>query len=325
MIPPKLQTGDEIRVIAPSCSLAIISKETSDLATQRLSDLGYRVTFGEHVEERDAFDSSSIASRVADLHAAFQDPNVKAILTVLGGYNCNQLLRHLDYDLIRQHPKILCGYSDITALQHAILRQAGLVTYSGPHWSTFGCLKGIEYTLDSFQRCLTSESPIEVRHSPNWSDDAWYLDQQNRTFFPNEGTVVLQEGEASGTILGANLCTLNLLQGTAFMPTLAGSLLFLEDDYESHAVTFDRDLQSLLHQPGFDKVMGLVIGRFQQASSVSLKTLRLIIASKKELRHLPVVANFDFGHTQPMFTFPIGGEATLKARSPQATLTITRH
>jgi muramoyltetrapeptide carboxypeptidase LdcA involved in peptidoglycan recycling len=123
--------------------------------------------------------------------------------------------------------------------------------------------------------------------------------------------MVLNEGECSGTIIGGNLCTLNLLHGTEFMPSLEESILFLEDDSLVGPRTFDRDLQSLIHQPGFQGVKGLVIGRFEKASKVKNEHIQMIISTKKELSGIPVVANADFGHTSPMFTFPIGGKGTL--------------
>lgn len=315
LIPPKLRHGDTIRVIAPALSLAVIAEETRAIADRRLHDLGLGVTLGRHVEERDAFNSSSIEARVADLHDAFADPTVQGILTVLGGYNSNQLLSYIDWELLRAHPKVFCGYSDITALQHAMWARAGLLTYSGPHYSSFGQKLHAEYTMDHFATCVMAEAPFTVAPSAQWSDDEWWLDQDKRNLEPNDGYMVINEGGAEGTVLGANLCTFNLLQGTPFMPYLAGALLFLEDDAESQPHTFDRDLQSLLHQPGFAGVRGLVIGRFQRA----------IIGSKRELESLPVIAGADFGHTDPMITLPIGGTARVSAAGAQATLEFLVH
>ncbi len=96
-------------------------------------------------------------------------------MTTLGGYNSNGLLKHLDYDLIRENPKFFCGYSDITALNNAIYTKTGLVTYSGPHFSSFGMEKGLEYTTDYFLKCVTSNEPIEVLPSETWSDDSGTL------------------------------------------------------------------------------------------------------------------------------------------------------
>jgi muramoyltetrapeptide carboxypeptidase len=148
IFPQKLKPGDEVRVVAPSKSMGIISPENRALALKAIEGLGLRITFGRHVEEQDLMDSSSVGSRVTDLHEAFADPSVKAILTVIGGYNSNQLLDYLDYDLIQQNPKIFCGFSDIAALGNAIYHKTGLVTYSGPHFSSFAMQKGFEYSLE---------------------------------------------------------------------------------------------------------------------------------------------------------------------------------
>lgn len=328
LFPSKLKAGDEVRVIAPSRSLTLIKKEHRDLAVQRLTELGLKVTFGDHVEECDQFISSSVKSRVADLHAAFSDKNVKAILTVIGGFNVNQLLKYVDYELIKRNPKILCGYSDITALQNAILAKTGLVTYSGPHFSTFAMEKSIDFTIEHFKKCLFSEESFALHPSKQWSDDQWYLDQNKREFIVNEGYACIQEGEAQGTIVGGNLCTLNLLQGTPFMPSLKNSVLFLEDTEMAGSQTdveVDRNLQSLLHLPDFSEVKGLVFGRFQKASEMSVEKLRTILSSKEELKNLPIVCGVDFGHTDPYITFPVGGQVSMKATQSGISLVIAKH
>ena len=119
-------------MISPSCSLSIVSNENRKLAIKRLTDMGFQVTFSKYADEIDRFASSSISSRIQDLHEAFRDSNVKAILTTLGGYNSNGLLKHLDYDLIRENPKFFCGYSDITALNNAIYAKQGLLHIQDP-------------------------------------------------------------------------------------------------------------------------------------------------------------------------------------------------
>lgn len=316
VIPCKLKKGDKVRIIAPSRSMAILSENTKKIANQRFDELGLEVSFGKHVMECDVFDSSSIKARLDDLHTAFQDKNIKAIFTVIGGYNTNQLLDNIDYQLIASNPKILCGYSDITALQNAIYAKTGLVTYSGLHYSSLGMEQGMDWSLDYLKKCLFSEEPFSIQGSQQWSDDAWYLEQTKRHFMPNEGHWIIQSGEAEGIILGANLCTFNLLQGTSYMPSLDNAILFLEDDAltgKERAVSFDRDLQSLIYQPGFEKVKGLIIGRFQQASKMSLNLLKTIIQNKKALQRMPIIANVDFGHTDPIITFPIGGTIKIRA------------
>ncbi|HRI29519.1 MAG TPA: LD-carboxypeptidase [Chitinophagales bacterium] len=313
MLPAKLQPGNQVRILSPAISLSAISQTVISNAVARLTALGLKVTFAQHAKEVDELSSSSVKSRLNDLHTAFANPEVKAIITTLGGYNSNQLLNGLDYQLIAQNPKILVGYSDITALAAAIYAKTGLVTYSGPHFSTFGMEKGFTYIHNYFLQCLFSSEPYSITPSAHWSNDEWYIDQQNRTFYPNEGYWILQSGNAQGICIGGNLCTLNLLQGTPFMPNLTNAILFLEDDSLSNPNIFDRDLQSLLHLPQAQSIKGLVVGRFEKASGMRLPLLKHIINTKPQLKNIPIIANADFGHTTPFFTFPIGGQVSISA------------
>lgn len=326
-VPSKLRSGDTVRIIAPSRSLSIIGEEVRRIAEQRFAELGLHLSYGEHVAEHDAFGSASIESRLADVHAAFADAEVAGVLTVIGGFNSNQLLPRIDWDLIRANPKILCGYSDITALQNAILARADLVTYSGPHWSTFGMQHHFEPTRDAFVDCLFRDEPFDLRPSDQWSDDEWYLDQRNRRLEPNEGWWPLANGRASARLVGGNLCTLSLLQGTQYMPPLDGTVLFLEDDCESKPHHFDRHLTSLLQQPNAEGVRGLLIGRFQRQSGMTRELLEQIVRTKPRLDGLPVIANLDFGHTDPLITLPVGGdvEVDVDAKSAEAAIRIVWH
>ena len=313
--PSRFLPGDEIRIIAPSQSMKIVSNECQQRATQRLEHIGLTVSFGKNCTSTNDFNSSSIQERLADLHEAFEDKKIKGILTVLGGYNSNQLLDGIDYELIQANPKIFCGYSDITALQNAFLRKTGLVTYSGPHYSTFGCKLAVDWIITQFQKATFHNQIGEITPSDQWSDDPWYLNQDNRQFINNEGLWVISEGDAEGIIVGGNLSTLCLLCGTQYFPNLDKAILFLEDDFESHVNLFDRQLQQLTMQPNFDGVQALVIGRFQNASKITRAQLDQLIKNKDKLKNIPVIANADFGHTMPFFTFPIGGTARLSANN----------
>jgi muramoyltetrapeptide carboxypeptidase LdcA involved in peptidoglycan recycling len=324
-VPPKLAPGARLRVVAPSRSIAMLSDEVRAVADRRLAALGFTVRFGEHVRTCDAFASSSVDERLGDLHDAFADPEVDGILPVIGGFNSNQLLARLDDALIRDHPKVLSGYSDITALSNALWARAGLVTYSGPHYSTFGMMKHFEDTEAGFRACVMSDDAFELTPSSHWSDDPWYADQEHRVLEPNPGWWVLQPGEAAGTIVGGNLCTFNLLQGTPSMPSLEETIVFAEDDHEVRPWHFDRDLVSLLQQPGADGIAGLVIGRFQRDTGMTRQLLDQIVATKPELAGKPVIANVDIGHTSPVLTFPVGGRVEVRADPDDPHITITEH
>ena len=315
IIPNKLTVNDEVRIIAPSRSLSIIDKQTQKIANTRFKALGLKLSFSKNCESIDDFLSSSIEERIEDLHEAFLDKKVKAIFTVIGGDNVNQLLKYIDYNIVKKNPKIICGYSDTTALSNALMHKTGLVTYSGPAYSTLGMLKGIDYSINYIKKCLFSNDPYEVINSEKWSDDAWYIDQEKRNFYKDSGIQVLNHGKAEGRIVGGNLCTLNLLQGTEFMPDLTNSVLFIEDDELTSPSNFDRDLQSLIHQKNFDRVKGIVIGKFQLKSKVSETLLKKIIQSKQELASIPVLYNLNFGHTTPHICFPIGGFVKIDTKS----------
>lgn len=335
MFPTKLGPGDQVRVIAPSRSMGIIGAETRALADRRMVELGLTLSWGAHVGEHDELNSSPVSSRVADLHDAFADRDVRGVLTVIGGFNSNQLLEHIDWSLIAASQKVFCGFSDITALQAAMLARTGLVTYSGPHWSSFGMRDHLDDTLAWFRNCVfraeaggAGGEPIELGVATGWTDDPWFLDQDDRTVEPNAGWWVLSEGAhaaVEGRLVGTNLSTLALLHGTEFMPALDGAILFVEDDFESQVHHFDRQLTSLLQQPGAGGIRGLVIGRFQRASNVTRPLLDAVVRAKPQLEAIPVVANLDFGHTTPLLTLPVGGAVRVEVEHGRPRITLLEY
>ena len=314
IIPERLKSGDKVMVIAPARGIKIIGQDCRYIAHERLGRLGLEVVFAPNTtdENWDYMGSTSIEKRVADIHTAFADKSVKAILTMIGGFNSNQLIPHLDYDLIKNNPKIFCGFSDITALHGAIYAKTGLETYYGPHFSSLGMKHGCDYTYDHFIKMLINGEQDEIKPSVVWSDDLWFLDQDKRDFEVNEGYWQIHNGNATGTIIGGNLGTFNLLLGTPYRPQFReNTILFIEDTESCSLPEFERNLQALIYQPDFDNVKGVVIGRFQKGSKVTREGLEYIINTKEKLKDLPVLANVDFGHTAPLLTIPLGGTATL--------------
>lgn len=310
MIADKLQRGDEVRVIAPSRNLTEVRQDIHHHAVDFWKNEGFYLTFSEKCRETNKYHSSSIASRVADIHDAFRDPNVKMLITCLGGFNANQILHHLDYDLIARNPKIICGFSDISAIHNAIYAKTGLITYHGPHYGTFVFDKEREYTRKAFFECVMKDDPILV--SASNTAQAYHI---------------IQEGTCEGTIIGGNLCTLNLLQGTQFMPDIRNKVLFLEDDnimgpYFSYE--FDRNLQSLLQIEGADTIQGIVFGRFEESCGLTPDIISDIIRDKVS-PDIPVIFGADFGHVFPMITFPIGGTVKISAHKENAEIQILNH
>ena len=309
MIPARMLPGDEIRVIAPSRSLSIIWPVMYDGAVEYWKERGHHVTFGRRARELEDFMSPSITAKVDDIHEAFADPNVKMVISCIGGFNCNRILPHLDYDLIARNPKILCGYSDVTALLHAVHAQTGLVTYHGPHFSTFGLDKDRDYSWRAFTDCLMHSDPVQLLPS-----DA-----------AGEYTV-LQPGCCESPIIGGNLCTLNLLQGTPYMPELRGKVLFLEDDNimgEYFCYEFARNLASLLQCEGAQEIVGIVFGRFDESCGMDADVMRRVIRDVVP-ENIPVIFGADFGQVFPMVTFPIGGRVRVEA-GERAVITLLEH
>jgi muramoyltetrapeptide carboxypeptidase LdcA involved in peptidoglycan recycling len=323
--PRKIKKGVHIRIIAPARSLKLLSETTIKEASDRLEGLGFKLSFGKHVSEIDEFNSSSIESRIEDLHDAFADKTVDAILTVIGGYNSNQLLQYIDYELIAQNPKIICGFSDVTVLANAITAKTGMITYLGPHFSSWGMKYGFEYSLENFAKCCMEEIPFDLLPSKEWSDDPWYIDQEKRDFITNDGYWILNPGHAIGRVVGGHVRCLNALQGTQYWPGLDDTILILEEDAEISPPLFDRQLQSLVHQLDFNGVKGILIGRFQKETKMTREILEKIISTKPELQNLPIIANIDFGHTTPLATLPVGGSLEIMAMADNAKIRIIEH
>lgn len=314
MVPNKLQKGDEIRVIAPSGSLSRLDPKNFEIAVKRFEDMGLKVTISKNAYNVNKYSTSSVDERINDLHEAFKDKKVKMIICAIGGYSEIQLLDKINYDLIKNNPKIIIGYSDNTTLLNAIYAKTGLVTYHGPNFTDFAVKQGFDYTLDYFTKIAFENENIVIEDSTEYSDDQWYIHQDDRVFLPNEGRKIVNLGKAKGKIVGGNLCTFQLLQGTEYMPSLKDKILFLEDDDlagDAFIFEFDRNLHSLMLQPGFKDVKGIVLGRNQLGAKVSVDDFYQLLSEKKELKNIPIIINMDFGHTRPLFTIPIGSECII--------------
>ena len=319
--PQKLKAGDEVRVIAPAKSFRedFVKNKLDKTIEYFKNEFGIKITLGKYVFEVDEFDTASKEHRLEDFHNAFADQNVKGILTVLGGTNSNQLLKYIDYDLVAKNPKVFCGLSDITAIANALYSKTGIITYSGPHFTVFGKSQNLEYTNEYFRKALFSSEPFVLKPS------SVYFDSRSGKEEPIENTDgywVIQEGEVEGYSIGGNLVTLNLLQGSEFYPSLKDKIIFLEDNNKENFRAFENHLQSLILQTDFDSVRGLIIGRFQKESGVTRELLEKLIATKKELKNLPIIANVDFGHTVPMVTLPIGGYLKINAQKDNPQISV---
>ncbi|WP_049618570.1 S66 family peptidase [Streptococcus sp. X13SY08] len=286
-----LKKGDHIRVLSPSSSIQHIGGFEANLsARERLEKLGFRVSFSKHYLEHDLFDSAPIASRVEDLHEAFADDSVDAILATIGGFNSNELLPYLDYDLIEKHPKIICGYSDTTAILNAIYTKTGMKTYMGYSYSSFKMEAGQNYQTTAWLNAVTQEK-YQLTPSQECSSDPWYDPSQPRHFMPTEWKVY-NHGKAQGTAIGGNLSTFSLLRGTPYTPQTEKYVLFVEEAEGYPPEHFLRELAALLQ--AYPNPQAVLIGRFSKECQMTEEILLAVLDKHPILQEIPVLYDLDF-------------------------------
>lgn len=315
------------RVIAPSSAFFYNEPEFAR-AIERFRELGIEISFGKCLGHGGITGSASPADRASEFMDAFTDPNIDGIISVIGGVNSEEILDLIDWETVAKHPKFFCGFSDITVLQNALLAKCGMTTFSGPHFTSFYQKQNFEYALEYFKRSLAG-GKWSVTPCEKWADDKWWLHQDDRTFYPNDGWKVINPGRAVGRIIGGNNCSLALLQGTQYMPSLKDSVLFLEEaevgegGADDTFAFFLRQLGGIIMQSDFDGVRGIVIGRFHKGAKVTDEHLKYMVDSHPKLKNIPIIANLDFEHTTPIFTFPIGGHCEFIAdKNNKITLTL---
>lgn len=317
IIPPRLSIGSHLAVVAPSRSASVLSDDTIQTATKALTDYGFQLSFADNwLSTHEPLQVGSVKERLDDLHSAFRDPSIAGVITAVGGYNSNQLLSGIDYELIQNNPKVICGLSDITAIVNAIYAKTGLVTYLGPHFSSWGNKIGFEYSRDMFTQATMTTDAYSLTHRTEWSDDKWYLDQGNRKFHKDTGGLSINKGSARGIAIGGNIDAFCNLLGTPYAPTLKNAILFLEQgNDDTNFADFDAQLQSILDQPGASEIKAIMIGRFCGENAPTDADICSAIRSRKQLDAIPVVANLGFGHTTPIFTVVIGGEYVINVNT----------
>ena len=293
--PQKLRKGSTIGLVAPASTPS--TEEKIEKGAAYLERLGYRVKFGENIRKLHGYLAGTDEERAADFNNMVRDKNVNAIFAIRGGYGTPRILQMIDYSSLKQNPKIIVGYSDITALQLAIFRKIGLVTFSGP-MTGIEMWKGIDpYTEEHFWQLLTSTKKIGV------------LKNQN-----DEPSKILKHGKAHGRLLGGNLSMIVCLMGTPFLPKFLDSILFLEDVEEApHRI--DRMLAQLFNAGILYGLSGLVFGKFTDCTpsnpSEPHLTVDQIQKEYAEKIKCPVIGNFQYGHIPRMLTVPIGLQAML--------------
>jgi muramoyltetrapeptide carboxypeptidase len=290
-IPPPLRPGDRIEVVSPSSP---ILKEKTERATSMLESEGYRVTWGKHVFDRSDYLAGTDADRAADLMAAFQDPEVKAVYCSRGGYGCARLFPHLDLDAMAASGKMFLGFSDITTL-HLALNRRGLVTYHAPMMLSFSRERA-EWVTESFLAALRGEDPVPEAAT--------------------KGTCVVP-GIAHGEVTGGCLCLLADSLATPDSLDTQGKLVLIEDvDENPHRI--DAMLTHLINTGHANQAAGFIVGEMtgtdeREDASIGGRPWRDIVRERLAPLGKPLVIDFPFGHCANMLTLPLGRVATLDA------------
>ncbi len=300
--PERLRPGDSVALIGPAS--ATFLRAEVEQARLLVEALGLKPKLGAHLTARYGYLAGRDEERAADVNAAFGDPDVRGVLAIRGGWGCARLLPHLDYDLIRRHPKVLVGYSDVTALLLAIHARTGLVTFHGP----IGLSAWTPFTLGHARSVLFEAQAASFAN---------VLVDDGRLVPENYRTRTLRPGIARGRLLGGNLTVLSHLLGTPYLPEWGDALLFLEDINED-VYRLDRMFTHLALAGVLRRVRGVVFGRCTDCdpgSGYGALTLEEVLDDHVTPLGVPAFSGAMFGHIDDQFTLPVGAEAELDAEA----------
>ena len=296
--PPRLKKGDLIGLVSPAS--APTSADKIEGSVRYLESRGYRVKVGEHVAKTCGYLAGTDQERAADFNSMLADPQVKAVFALRGGYGTPRLLPLIQSRLLARQPKIISGFSDITALQLAIFKKCRLVTFSGPMPAVEFWKNPDPYTEENFWRLLTSRTSVGTLANP-----------------PDDPLVVQREGKASGVMLGGNLALVVSSLATPYMPFLRNAVLVLEEvDEYPHRV--DRMFAQLRNAGVFQNAAAVVFGRFTECgpkdSAQPHLTVEHLLKEYAQGARGPVLGNFCYGHVPRKLTVPFGLKASIDTR-----------
>jgi len=276
----RLRLNQTVGVIAPSSP---VSQSDISEGLNLLESFPLKIKLGEHLFDRSNYLAGPDHDRVSDLHQMFSDPEIKAIFCARGGYGSARLLNKIDFDLVRKNPKIIVGFSDLTALFFAIYKKTGLVTIHGPTLSD----------LPKNKNWPNLSELITTYHRP-------------RVLFKQER--IINNGKARGILLGGNLSTLCSLLDTTFLPSFEGVILFLEEKGES-PYRLDRMLTQLLLSERLDRLSALVIGQIEDCGEKEI--IYNLLKERLAVLNMPVVTGLPVGHGNENISLPLGLPALL--------------
>ncbi len=301
--PPAIQKGDCLGIFAPASP---VRQEFVEKGHNYLLQSGYNYRDGAALAARAYHVAGDLNSRLVDFEGLLIDSAIKGLIAARGGYGSMTLLPRLNYELICRHPKIILGFSDITALQLALWHKIELITFSGP------------------MLAVEMARPDTVNSSLLWAlisgADEELLNLLLSVSLESENIEFLRPGTFSGRLLGGTLTIIAALAGSAYMPDFSGKIIFLEDRGEP-LYRIDRALTQLRLSGVFNNPAAVVCGDFtlpaKSSESLRLKTfLREFFANDD----FPVLLNFPYGHISKSFIFPQGGRMQFECRERKISL-----
>ena len=300
--PQRLAAGDTVGIVAPASA----TFQTVDVAIAResLEALGLNVRVGQHVLSRHGYLAGTDKDRAADINGFFADDDVRAVLPIRGGWGSSRVLPHLDYDLIRRNPKVVVGYSDITALHLAIQAKTGLVTFHGPN----GLGRWDSWSLEYFRRVMFAGEAVTMENPTKLSDRNALVQTEHRV-------QTIHAGRARGRLLGGNLTVLTAILGSPYVPSFDGAVLFLEDVGED-LYRVDRMFTQLKLAGVLDRLRGFVFGtcaECEPGEGFASLTLEEILGDHIKPLGIPAWFGAMIGHQAPQWTVPVGVEAEIDA------------
>jgi len=309
--PPRLRPGDTIGVINPAG--AIFHPDEIAIVRESMGALGLKVKLGEHVLNRYGYLAGVDAERAADVNAMFADATVRGIICVRGGWGCARILPLIDWALVRSHPKVLLGFSDITALHCAVQSQAGFITFHGP----VGMSRWNEFNVGWVRRVIFDGEAATFENTKTFDPKESLTQIDNRT-------QTLTPGRARGRLLGGNLTVLTTILGSKYMPDFDGAILFTEDVHEQ-IYRIDRMLVQLKLAGVLGRIRGFVFGNCGECDagegSIGSLTFEEVLAEHIAPLRIPAWSGAQFGHIDRQFTLPEGLEVEIDAE--KATITMT--
>lgn len=329
LLPPCLQKGDTIGFFSPSSPATHTFPTRFERAKAFLQAKGFKLIAGNLTGKSDYYRSGSIAQRADELNELIHNRQIKCIMSTIGGNNANALLPYIDYETISKQPKIFIGYSDVTAILHAIYVQTGLVTFYGPALvASFGELPPfVDITYSYFADFLLHKHsfPYILPTPPITTQEMMPWEKQVRSKTPETNKLLtIQNGQAQGRLIAGNLNTMWGFSNSPYSITIVkGDILLIEDSLKDIATT-ERLFSMLLLNGTLDKIGGIVLGKHEHFDDLSTHRQPAdVLMEVLNGRKMPILANFDCSHTHPMLTVPIGVEAQLDAT--KQTLTLLRN